>query len=142
MKKWKNPLRVKEVGGMSYWPSNMDAAKQIINVIISRNGCCVVEERQFDGIWKLTHRFEPNTWDRCQIKRRGMKLVENVTVLPAMTTLDLDVERVLQAAIDAKPAYVLVIGEDAEGRLYFASSKSDGGEALWWMEKAKREISE
>lgn len=61
MKKWKNPLRVKEVGGMSYWPSNMDAAKQIINVIISRNGCGVVEARQLDGIWKLTHRFEPNT---------------------------------------------------------------------------------
>ena len=71
-----------------------------------------------------------------------MKLVENVTVLPVVTTLDLDVERVLQAAIDAKPAYVLVIGEDAEGNLYFGSSKPDGGEALWWMEKAKRALME
>ena len=71
-----------------------------------------------------------------------MKLIEKVTVLPVITTLDLDVERVLQAAIDAKPKYVLVIGEDAEGQLYFASSKADGGEALWWMEKAKRALME
>tara|TARA_R110000868_G_scaffold372397_1_gene636228 strand:- start:246 stop:470 length:225 start_codon:yes stop_codon:yes gene_type:complete len=71
-----------------------------------------------------------------------MKLIEKVTVLPVVTTLDLDVTRVLQAAIDAKPAYVLVIGEDAEGKLYFAASKSDGGEALWWMEKAKRALME
>lgn len=66
-----------------------------------------------------------------------MKLVEKVLLLPVITTLNLDVERVLQAAIDAKPASVLVIDEGADGKLYFASSKSDGGEALWWMEKAK-----
>lgn len=71
-----------------------------------------------------------------------MKLVENVLVFPGVTTLDLDVTRVLQAAIDAKPAYVLVIGEDSDGKLYFAASKSDGGEALWWMEKAKRALME
>lgn len=71
-----------------------------------------------------------------------MKLVDNVTILPVVTILDIDVERVLQAAIDAKPAYVLVIGEDASGKLYLASSKSDGGEALWWMEKAKRALME
>ena len=66
-----------------------------------------------------------------------MKLINNVTVLPVITTLPIDVERVLQAAIDAKPAYVMVIGENADGELYFASSTSDGGDALWWMEKAK-----
>ena len=71
-----------------------------------------------------------------------MKLVENVLVFPGVTTLDLDVTRVLQAAIDAKPAYVLVIGEDSDGKLYFAASKSDGGEALWWKEKAKRALME
>jgi hypothetical protein len=71
-----------------------------------------------------------------------MKLIEKVTVLPVITTLDLDVERVLQAAIDAKPKRVWVIGEDADGALYFASSCADGGEALWWMEKAKRALME
>ena len=69
-----------------------------------------------------------------------MKLVEKVTVLPVVTTLDLDVERVLQAAIDAKLSFVFVIGANAEGQLYFASSKSDGGEVLWWMEKAKHAL--
>jgi len=71
-----------------------------------------------------------------------MKIVDKVIVLPVITTLDLDVERVLQAAIEAKPKYVLVIGENAEGGLYFSSSKSDGGEALWWMEKAKKALME
>ena len=71
-----------------------------------------------------------------------MKLVDNVTVLPVITTLDLDVERVLQAAIEAKPKYVLVIGEDVYGQLYFSSSQSDGGTALWWMEKAKKALME
>ncbi len=71
-----------------------------------------------------------------------MKLIDNVTVLPVITTLDLDVERVLQAAIEAKPAYVMVIGEDFHGNLYFSSSKSDGGTALWWMEKAKKALLE
>jgi len=71
-----------------------------------------------------------------------MKLCDNVTVLPVITTLDLDVERVLQAAIEANPKYVLVIGENADGNLYFSSSQSDGGTALWWMEKAKKALME
>ena len=69
-----------------------------------------------------------------------MRLVDNVTVLPVITSIDIDVERVLQAAIDAKPKHVWVIGEDDEGKLYFASSCADGGEALWWMEKAKHAL--
>ena len=71
-----------------------------------------------------------------------MKLVDNVTVLQTVTTLDLDAERVLNAAIEAKPKCAIVIGEDADGGLYFASSVSDGGTVLWWMEKAKRELME
>ena len=71
-----------------------------------------------------------------------MKLIDNVTVLPVITTLDLDVERVLQAAIEAKPKHIWVIGENAEGGLYFSSSTSDGGDALWWMEKAKKALME
>ena len=71
-----------------------------------------------------------------------MKLVDKVSVLPVITSLDIDVERVLQAAIDAKPKRVWVIGEDAGGGLYFAASCADGGEALWWMEKAKRALME
>ena len=71
-----------------------------------------------------------------------MKLVDKVIVLPVTTTLDLNVERVLQAAIDAKLKQVWVIGENEDGGLYFSSSVSDGGNALWWMEKAKRALME
>ena len=71
-----------------------------------------------------------------------MKLVDKVTILSTTTTLDLDAERVLQAAIDAKLKQVWVIGEDAAGGLYFSSSTSDGGNALWWMEKAKHTLME
>ena len=46
-----------------------------------------------------------------------MKLIEKITVLPVITSLDLDVERVLQTAIDAKPEQepVLWITPDGEG---------------------------
>ena len=71
-----------------------------------------------------------------------MKLVDKVTILSTTTILDLDVGRVLQAAIDAQLTQVWVIGEDADGGLYFSSSTSDGGNALWWMEKAKRALME
>ena len=71
-----------------------------------------------------------------------MKLVEKVSILPVATTLSIPVERVLTAALKADIRKVWVIGEDADGMLYFASSESDGGEALWWMEKAKRALME
>lgn len=71
-----------------------------------------------------------------------MKLIDNVTVLPVITSIPIPVERVLQAAIEAKPKYVIVIGEDVDGKLYFDSSESDGGSALWWMEKTKRALME
>ena len=71
-----------------------------------------------------------------------MKLIDKVTALPVITTLDIDVERVLQAAIDAKMQRVLIVGLDADGEPYFASSYADGGTALWDMEKAKRALME
>lgn len=71
-----------------------------------------------------------------------MKLVPstNVSVLPVVTTLDVDAERVLNAALQTKLQGCVVIGTDESGKLYFASSWADGGDALWWMEKAKMEL--
>jgi len=71
-----------------------------------------------------------------------MKLVDNVTILPMVTSLSLPVERVLNAALESKIKSVWIIGEDADGQLYFASSEADGGAALWWMEKAKKALME
>lgn len=55
-----------------------------------------------------------------------------------ITTLDIPVERVLRKATDAKLTKVMVLGWDPEGEMYFAASFSDGGEALWLFEKAKK----
>ena len=70
-----------------------------------------------------------------------MKLVDNVTVLPVVTTLAIPVERVLQQAMEALPDVVVVIGQK-DGELYFASSEADGGTVLWWLEKAKKALLE
>lgn len=66
-----------------------------------------------------------------------MKLVDKVTVLPVVTSLDIPTERVLTAALEAELKNAFVIGVDKDGELYFASSMADGGAVLWWMEKAK-----
>ena len=66
-----------------------------------------------------------------------MKIVPKVTVLPVITTLDIPTERVLQGALDAELSGCFVVGLTADGDLYFSSSFADGGDVLWWMEKAK-----
>jgi hypothetical protein len=71
-----------------------------------------------------------------------MKLVDNVTVLNVITSLPIPVERVLSEAMKAEPQIAIVIGQDKDGALYFASSEADGGTVLWWMEKAKRALME
>jgi hypothetical protein len=69
-----------------------------------------------------------------------MKLVDKVTVLPVVTTLDLPTERILDAAQRAELQSAVVIGVKKDGELYFASTFADGGAVLWWMEKAKQAL--
>jgi hypothetical protein len=69
-----------------------------------------------------------------------MKLVDNVTVLPVVTSLDVPCERLLTAALESTLQKVIIIGTDAEGEFYFASSTADGGDVLWWLEIAKRKL--
>jgi hypothetical protein len=71
-----------------------------------------------------------------------MKLVDNVTVLPVVTSLDVPCERLLTAALESTLQKVIIIGTDAEGEFYFASSTTDGGDVLWWLEIAKRKLLE
>lgn len=68
-----------------------------------------------------------------------LKLAE-VTVLPVVTTLDVNVNRILQAALDANLSQVVIVALDADGEFYFCSSKSDGGDVLWELEKAKLKL--
>ena len=71
-----------------------------------------------------------------------MKLVDNVTILPVVTVLDVPCERLLTAALESTLQKVIIIGTDANGEFYFASSMADGGDVLWWLEVAKKRLLE
>lgn len=61
----------------------------------------------------------------------------DVVEAPFITKLDIPTERILRKAGEAGLERVLLIGEDKDGEIYFASSFGDGGHALWLMEIAK-----
>lgn len=61
--------------------------------------------------------------------------------LPCVTVYNLPPNRVLQGAW-SKLTGVVLIGWDKEGEFYFASSIADGGDVLWLLEKAKKELLE
>ncbi len=63
-----------------------------------------------------------------------------VTILPVITSLDLEVGRVLDGAVEADLKYVMVIGRTQDGEFYFASNQADGGTALWEMETARMKL--
>lgn len=70
-------------------------------------------------------------------ERGGTKIV----ALGTVTYLDLPADRILENAV-GKMQGVVVMGWDAEGDLYFASSYADGGLVLWLMEMAKKRLLE
>jgi hypothetical protein len=60
-----------------------------------------------------------------------------IVTLNNVTSLDIPTERVLQAALDAELTGVVILGQQADGEYYFASSIADGGTVLWMWEKLK-----
>ncbi len=65
--------------------------------------------------------------------------MSNVIEFRGITKLDLDPDRVLSKAI-GELEDVVVIGFHKDGSEYFASSKSDGAEVLWHLERAKHRL--
>lgn len=57
-----------------------------------------------------------------------------------VTSLDISADRVLDVAKAAEMQSVIIIGYDADGEEYFASSISDGPEVLWALERAKMRL--
>lgn len=57
-----------------------------------------------------------------------------------VTSLDISADRVLDVAKAAEMQSVIVIGYDADGCEYFASSIADGPEVLWALERAKMRL--
>ena len=66
----------------------------------------------------------------------------DVVYLKTPTRLDIPAERVTKAAAETELDGVVVVGFDAEGQFYFASSYADGGSVLWLFEMAKKKLLE
>jgi hypothetical protein len=62
---------------------------------------------------------------------------DNVVYARIPTRLDVPCERILEGAQKAGLTEVVVLGFDADGNEYFASSVADGGDVLWHLERAK-----
>lgn len=65
--------------------------------------------------------------------------MSKIIILPCVTSLNLPPNRVLQGAW-GKLQGVVVIGWEKQGDFYFASSIADGGDVMWLLEKAKKEL--
>lgn len=65
---------------------------------------------------------------------------DNIVDFPGISKLDLDPARVLQKALDAGMTEVVIIGYDRDGGEYFASSKADGAQVVWHIERAKHRL--
>lgn len=65
-------------------------------------------------------------------------ILEKAKVIPlnCVTRLDLDAERVIEAA-KGQLKGVVIVGYDQEDEEYFASSYADGGTVLWLVERMK-----
>lgn len=62
---------------------------------------------------------------------------DNVVPLNNITKLKIPAKRVLKAAKKAGLTDVVIIGYDADGNEYFASSEPDAAEVSWLLERAK-----
>ncbi len=69
-----------------------------------------------------------------KVTRKGR---ENVVGAGIVTRLDMDAVQVMAAAAEHGLMAVVVVGYDADGEEYFASSVADGADALWLLERCK-----
>lgn len=68
--------------------------------------------------------------------------MSNVVKFPGITRLDMDPERVLEAAVGRLEG-VVVLGLTKDGEEeYFASSYADGGTVMWLLERCKKKLLE
>ena len=65
----------------------------------------------------------------------------NIVPFSGATTLDIDTDKVLKAAV-GKLDGVMVIGDTKDGGLYLASSTGDAGDLLIWLRLAEKYLLE
>lgn len=63
-----------------------------------------------------------------------------VVILPVVTSLNTDAQRVAQEALDAQLETIIIVGRTFDGEFYFASNKADGGSCVWELETAKLKL--
>jgi len=61
----------------------------------------------------------------------------DVVDLDCVTTLDMDVDRLLEKAKNGGLVEVVIVGVDGNGNEFFASSKSDAAQAAYHLDRAK-----
>jgi len=59
--------------------------------------------------------------------------------LDCITKLDIPPDRILKEAFGILES-AIIIGYDKEGNEYFASSRADGGDVLWLLERTKTKL--
>lgn len=69
-----------------------------------------------------------------------MSDTSNVVEFTGITQLHVPAERILEQAKKAELGSVVIIGEDADGEFYFASSIPDGPNVLWLLALAQRRL--
>lgn len=68
------------------------------------------------------------------------RLVGEVVPYTGVTTLNVDADLVVKDALVSGLTDVVVLGYDADGDEYFASSMADGGDVLWLLERLKAQL--
>jgi hypothetical protein len=64
----------------------------------------------------------------------------NVIVLNVLTTINLPPERILNAALEADLAALVIVGYDKNGEYYFHSSIPHGATINWLLDQCKKRI--
>lgn len=67
-------------------------------------------------------------------------MTADVVPFTGITRLDIPPEKILQKAIEAGLLEVVIIGYDADGDEYFASSQGSNADVLWHLERAKHSL--
>jgi hypothetical protein len=65
---------------------------------------------------------------------------DNVIALNVLTTINLPPERILNAALEADLAALVVVGYDKNGQYYFHSSIPHGATINWLLDQCKKRI--
>jgi hypothetical protein len=78
---------------------------------------------------------------RAALQAQGVAMSDdNVVELKLLTTINLPPERILNAALEADLAALVIVGYDKNGEYYFHSSIPHGATINWLLDQCKKRI--